>query len=80
MAPGDAPHLVSGRIGEVHDHGAMVGTRVLAHAALERIEHHFEAEVAIDVDVQAIARVPVELQRASSSSGGMIQAPWWPSV
>ena len=73
--PGDARHLIFRRIGEVDDDGAVVGTRVLAHAPLERVEHDLEAEVAIDVDVEAVAGVPVELGARFQLVGGMIQAP-----
>ena len=47
----------------MHQDRAVVVAGVLAHAPLEGVEHDVEAEVAVDVDVELVAGVPVELGR-----------------
>ena len=78
--PRDARDLLLGRVGEMHDDRAVVGARILAHAPLQHVEHDVETEIAIDMDVNLVAGVPVELcASAPVRSGGMIHSPWWPS-
>ena len=44
----------------MHDDGPVVGPRVLPHAPLQHVEHDVETEIAVHVDVQLVAGVPVE--------------------
>ena len=44
----------------MHDDGAVIGARVLRHQLFQNVQQHFEAEVAVDVDVDLVAGVPVE--------------------
>ena len=50
--------LLSG-VGEVHDHRAVVGARIGGHALVDGVEHQVEPRVAVDVDVQLPAGLPV---------------------
>jgi hypothetical protein len=58
--PRDPADLLLGRIGEMDDDGAVVGAGVLRHQRLDNAEDDVEAEVAVDMDVELIAGVPVE--------------------
>jgi hypothetical protein len=56
--PRDPPDPLLCGIGEMHDDRAVIGARIFRHQLFQNVQHHFEAEVAVDVDVNLIARVP----------------------
>ena len=72
MAPSRAirADLLLGGGGEVDDDRAVVGPRVLAHPTLQHVEHDFEAQIPIHMDVELVTGVPSRAGHADPGSPG----------